>query len=132
MVVDNNKYTRLLNRTEVARWLGVSVGTLAKDGPPFVRINKKCLCYKPEDVTAWMEARKEHAARATEGSEAGDSSPIHTEKNMLQLVSAIEELVGEMDESRAASTEPESPNLLHNAASFCRSFTGTEGHKENV
>jgi HD-GYP domain-containing protein (c-di-GMP phosphodiesterase class II) len=79
-----------------------------------------------------MSSSTGHAARATKGPEAGDSSPIHTEKSMLQLVNAIEELVGEMDESRAASIEPESPNLLHNAATFCRSFTGTKGHHENV
>jgi hypothetical protein len=46
-----------------------------------------------------------HAARATEGPQAGDSSLIHTEKSMRQLVNAIDELVEEMDEASVASLE---------------------------
>ncbi len=79
-----------------------------------------------------MSSSTGHAPCAKERPDAGDSSPARAEESMLQLAKVIEGLVGEMDESRAPSIEPEPTNVLFPAASFCRSFTGTEGRNENV
>jgi excisionase family DNA binding protein len=53
---------RLLSRQQVAEWLGVPAGTLARwayvgEGPRFFKIGRHCR-YDESDVKTWLETRE--------------------------------------------------------------------------
>lgn len=57
-----NKARRLLSRDEVEQEYGLSKRVLAEaavrgDGPPMVRVNRKVILYRREDLEAWIAAR---------------------------------------------------------------------------
>lgn len=58
--------TRLLTTAELARYLGRAASSLEKDrvsgrlGLPFVRLGR-LVRYRPEDVEAWVAARRVHS-----------------------------------------------------------------------
>ena len=53
---------QLLTRPEAAEFLRVKVGTLAKwagkpDGPPMIKLGRKCCRYRAIDLRNWLLAR---------------------------------------------------------------------------
>ena len=53
---------RLLTPAETAERLRLHVTTLAGqrqrgDGPPYVRLGRKCVRYREADIEAWLESR---------------------------------------------------------------------------
>lgn len=62
---------RVLNVTEAAQRLGVSVSFLNKarltgDGPTFIKIGTR-VAYDPADLAAWLDARKRHSTSERPG-----------------------------------------------------------------
>lgn len=51
----------------------VEIGRCRGDGPPFIRLSKRCVRYRLPDVQAWLEARKySHTAQADMAEAQGD------------------------------------------------------------
>ena len=71
MSYDEPAALRLLNVTEAAQRLGVSVSFLNKarlsgEGPIFIKIGTR-VAYDPVDLAAWLDARKRHSTSERPG-----------------------------------------------------------------
>ena len=69
---------RILRTPEAASYCGVSPSTLEKrrltgDGPSFVRLGKRCVGYRVEDLDAWIDREHEVGDGATGG--RADANP---------------------------------------------------------
>jgi len=52
----------LLDERQVARMIGMSIGSLRRwrlvgQGPPFIRVGRRGVRYKPEDLASWLDSR---------------------------------------------------------------------------
>lgn len=63
-----NEAPALLDTTEAAKYLGLSVSTLNKwrligEGPAWRKVGPVCVRYSTDDITAWLDSRVRHATR---------------------------------------------------------------------
>ncbi len=63
----------LLNQKQAADYIGVKTGTMEiwryrGGGPPFIRISRRCIRYRPCEIDEWLNKRR--AANTTEITEA--------------------------------------------------------------
>jgi len=59
----------LLSSSELANFLGVSLATLERwrrhgEGPPFIRIGRRRIAYRPSAVRRWVEAQERSSTAA--------------------------------------------------------------------
>src|SRR5262245_51359160 len=74
----------LLDERQVARMIGMSVGSLRRwrllgQGPPFLRVGRRGVRYKPEHLALWLDSRpiggSDVPAPPMSAPESGDRKP---------------------------------------------------------